>query len=315
MTFSAAPHRQSFSRAGGHRRTTRAAVLLLVVAVLSGCSITAKRDAARAVAAAQKELYNSGTALLSITVQPELPHGYSAQSGARGLKAGPLGPPRTKTVVLNFPEGQALVIAPTGTSPKPGPVQYYDDGVIYQRLANAAASSRPWLRLDYRRLYDNRKSQKGIGFGSDLLSPLWITDLLKGTLTGSIHRVGTVQVAGAPATEYKANFAWDKCLKGTSDSHKRAVEAAMTLLGIPDKVVHGRIWLNSTGAIRQMEALVRENKGRHQAVNWRYTIHLTSIGQPVPIVLPKASEVARVDALPQIISAQAPSVVAAAAAS
>jgi hypothetical protein len=290
-------------------------MLLLVAVALSGCSITAKRDAARGVAAAQKKLYNSGTALLSVTVQLELPHGFSARSGTRQVKAGPLGPPRTETVVLNFPQRQALVIAPAGTTPKPGPVQYYDDGVIYQRLANAGASFRPWLRLDYRRLYDNRKSQESIGFGYDLLNPLWITDLLKGTLTGSINTLGTAQVAGVTTREYKANFAWDKSLKGTSDDHKRAVQAALTLLGIPDKVVQGHFWLDSTGAIRQMEALVRENKGRHAAVNWRYTIHLTSIGQPVPSVLPKASEVARVDALPQIISAQAPSVAAPPAAS
>jgi hypothetical protein len=270
--------------------------------MLCGCSLTAKRDAARAITAAQKKLVSSSTALLSVTVQLELPRGCEVKSGPH---AGPVGPARSQRVVLNFAKQRALVIAAAGSAAQPGPVQYFDGGVIYQRLSNDAGSSHPWLALDYGRLYDKRKSQVSIGYGHDLLSPLWIVDLLKGALTGSIKQVGTAKVAGAAATEYTANFAWDKSLRNASDDHTRDVQAALTLLGIPNKVVKGRVWLDRSGGLRQMEAVIRQNNGRHQALDWRYTMQFAAIGQPVPIELPKTSEVARVDSFGQITGAQA----------
>lgn len=296
-------------RALRRRRVGVAAIAAVLVAatVLSGCSITAKRDAARQIAAAQKELVHSGTALLSVSVQLILPRGYKVATSTGPLRPGPIGPPRTERVVTNFTAHQAVVIPATGTSAKAGgPSQFFDDGIIYQRLLNVSTTSHPWLMLDYLPLYDHRKRDKAHGFGYNLLSPLWIVDLLKGTLTGSIKRVGTAQIDGAATTEFAANFAWDKSLKRTSDRHTRSVQAALTLLGVPDSVVKGRVWLDRAGAIRQMQAVVRENKGRHAALDWEYTIHFTSVGQAVAIPLPKTDQVARVNTLGQILSAQSP---------
>ena len=307
-------HRADMSTRGAtqpqRRRRPRLTTPVIAVAcigalVLSGCSITAKRDAARHIAAAQKKLIQSGTALLSVTVQLALPHGFAARTSTGTLRPGPIGPPRTETVVTNFTTHRALVIPATGSTAKAGgPSQLFDDGIIYQRVTNGPATSHPWLELDYLPLYDNRKSHPGLGFGYNLLSPLWIVDLLKGALTGSIKRVGSAQVDGITTTEFAANFAWDKSLKHTSDNHTRSVQAALTLLGVPSSVVKGRVWLDNTGSIRQMQAAVREKKGRHTALEWQYTIRFASVGQAVAIPLPKTDEVARVTTLGQILAAQ-----------
>ena len=295
------------------RHRSRAAVAGLAVAAValagSGCSITEKRNEARLITRAHQKLVQSGTALMSVTMQEkaiELEQGVASQSTAVALRAGQTGPAKNETVVTNFPLRQALVIAPTRMSAKGTPAQYFSDGVIYQRLPNVAASSHPWLQLDYGRLYDNRKSQAGVGYGHALLNPLWVVDLLKGTLTGSVKRVGPARVGGVATMEYAANFAWDKSLKGSGDQHIRAVLAATTLLGVPTgNVVKGNVWLDATGNVRQMWVSIRENKGRHNVVAWHYTITFAAIGQAVTIALPKPTEVARVDSLGPVVDAEA----------
>jgi hypothetical protein len=283
------------------------AALLAVSLVLGGCSITEKRDQARLIKSAHTTLLSSGTALLSVTVQERViavPGGVVGENTPGSLRAGQSGPPVTQTVVTNFPMKQALVIASSlGAQTSTSASRYFHDGVIYQRLRNPAASSRPWLQLDIGTLYDSRRRFAGVGYGHDLLSPLWIVDLLRGALTGSIERVGTAQVADVATTEYKVNFAWDKSLKGAPDDHVRAVETALTLLAVPPKVMKGRVWLDAEGVVRQMQVEIRQSKGRHQTVSWQHTVRFAAIGQPVTIVLPKAAQVARVDSLGPIANA------------
>ena len=306
MSWPAVPDRTRRRRRG---RALAAGVALTAVALAgSGCSITEKRNEARLITTAQKKLVQSGTALLSVTVQEKVidvePGSATQASTASPLRPGQTGPARNETVVTNFPMREALVIPSTGATAKGTPARYFSDGIIYQRLPNVAASSHPWLQLDYGRLYDNRKSQAGVGYGHALLNPLWIVDLLKGTLTGSIKRVGPAQVGGVATTEFAANFAWDKSLKGSSDQHTRAVAAAMTLLGVPTNVVKGNVWLDATGNVRQMWVSIREHKGRHDVVAWHYTIRFAAIGHAVTIALPKTTEIARVDSIGPVVTAE-----------
>ena len=290
------------------RRGFAAGVALVGVALAgSGCSITEKRNQSRLITNAHQRLVDSGTSLLSVTVQEKaiaIDAGFAAQSSSQPLRAGQLAPARNETVVTNFPKREALVIPAAKGAAKASPAQYFNDGVIYQRLPNVAASSHPWLQLDYGQLYDKRKSQAGLGYGHALLNPLWVVDLLKGTLTGSVKRLGPARTGGVATIEYAANFAWDKSLKGTGDQHTRAVEAALTLLGVPSSVVKGNVWLDAAGNVRQLWVSIREHKGRHQVVAWHYTINFAAIGQAVAIALPKQTEVARVDTLGSVLDAE-----------
>jgi hypothetical protein len=288
-------------------RQAATATVVVGTLLVTGCSITAKRNEARLITTAHKKLVQSGTALLSVTVQEKIiavPGGFASQTASGPVHAGQSRPPTTTTVVTNFPLREALVVPSSGATAKPtNAAQYFQDGVIYQRLPNAATSSRPWLQLDFAALYSARKSNAGVGYGHDLLNPLWVVDLLKGTLTGSVTRVGTTPVGGVLTTEYAVNFAWDKSLRGATDTHTRAVQAALTLLGVPGSVVKGRVWLDGQGVVRQMQATIRERRSRHEQVAWQYTIRFAAIGQAVTIALPKSSQVARVDAVAPVANA------------
>jgi hypothetical protein len=207
-------------------------------------------------------------------------------------------------VVTNFAKRQALVVPAGAPRGKSTAAQYFDDGIVYQRLPGATTSSHPWLQFDYARAYDRRKRDAGVGYGHALLNPLWVVDLLRGTLTGSIKRVGPAQIGETATTEYAANFAWDKALKNSGDEHIRTVQTALTLLGVPDKVVKGGVWLDAAGNVRQLKVVIREQRGRHNIVAWQYTIMFAAIGQEVSIALPKQTEVARVDSLGPVADAE-----------
>lgn len=293
---------------GYGRAVALAAVAGVLALVLGGCSITQKRDEARLIVDAEKNLVRNGTALMAATEQETVlavPSGSSGQAGfGPTLRPGQSEPARTETIVTNFPLQEALVTATANGSKTPSVAfEYFHDGTIYQRLPNAGSESRPYLQLDFGSLYDSRKANAGVGYGDDLLDPLWVVELLRGPLTGSVRRVGSGLINGVFTTEYSANFDWTKSLGGTTDAHTRAVEAALTLLGVPGSAVKGAVWIDRQGSVRQMVVTIRESKGRHREVAWKYTIHIVTIGRAVNLVLPNTDQVARVDAVAPIADA------------
>lgn len=172
-----------------------------------------------------------------------------------------------------------------GTSLPGGMAEIVTPSTLYLKwsyLTQLLHLSKPWLAVPVSSL-----SQSGGVNLSQLLGqstgsgPLTQSQLLQGAT--SVHQVGTGSVGGVPVTEYTGTLSLDKAISYLSGTAKAQLQQAMANAGLTEATF--TVWIDRQHTVRK--AVVNE---AGKDVTETITTTITSINQPVNIVLPTASQ-------------------------
>lgn len=283
----------------GQWASLRAFGALVLVPTLAlgaaGCGIADKRNQAEILRAASTELAEARTAEMALAQRlvivkaPEA--GQVGSTSAR--KAGFATPRVTTTVELDYPRRITATRPPSDAVVEP--VQYFREGAFYLRRVNARPGSRAWLKFDFAPHFEDRKAKRHEAYGAGLFNPVWLVDLTRGALTGSVERVGTAEIRGVAVTHYRANFDWEKALKELSQESRETIETALEMMGVPSRVVKGAMWMSADGLPVRIDANIRQQRDRHRVVEWQFSLEFTAVGQPLSIELPLTRDISVVN--------------------
>ena len=301
---------------GRRRARTALCASAAVVVLASGCGIQEKKENAERIRGSIEQLADHGTASAQLTFSvlvidtPANAGGASVQ-GLPLLQEGARTPEVSALLHLDYGKKVAQASLPAAAPDQtPVPVQVFAGDVLYQRRLNQAGEGttggRQWVKLDFGDHYDDRENTHGHGFGSQSLNPAWLVDLVGGALMGSVEEVGTEVVRDVPTTRYEVNFSWDDAFEDVDDDEREGFLAAASMMGIPEKVVKGEVWLDDEGLPRRIRANVRHQRDRNEELELQYTLELFDFGIAAAIEIPSGDEVSEVDGLSGIIQATNP---------
>lgn len=173
----------------------------------------------------------------------------------------------------------------------------YLDQRAYEKLPSQAAkqlgSSTPWVSFDV-----NALAKKTLGASVGQLSqgmpsnPSAQLGYLRGVSEKGVHKVGSQQVHGVPATHYKATIDLDKALGGSKQS-KQAVKRLEQVMG--SHTIPMNLWLDKKGRVVQMKfteklhpkaAAGGAKKAKTGPLTMDITESLSDYGTPVHITAP-----------------------------
>lgn len=193
------------------------------------------------------------------------------------------------------------------------PVVLIDDLVYFGRRAGVPADdARPWVRLalddlaestgEVDPLDENRATARVVS----AVHPGVFTDLVAGTLTGSIQVEGTEVVAGETTTRYEVNVAIDKAFddkrRDRYPEHRReAVDALFEALAVDGDVHPASVWLDGQGRLRRFRVHLAQRPLRNVEFELVVTIEVESYGVPFTTELPEPREVLTVDSVLRLV--------------
>lgn len=294
--------------ARGARHGLRGLALATALAVaLSGCgSIRERKEQADRIIDSVDRAVAAGSAQMSVTVKADL-----KLEGAQRLAAGG-GAGDAEIPAMNFAaqadlarDRVAYLDLGDGTSPEA--IRIYAGTTLFLRRLDAETDTqRPWVRLDLTSVdpdeIDNgdietadalRRVQETQGFDN----PLFLLKLLRGTLSGSVKKVGEEDVRGARTTRYKFNIDREKAVRDEDEDVQDAYEALFKSMFATRTVFPGEVWLDDKGLPRRYSVVLKSSVRRRALVDFRLTVEMFEVGQPVRIVLPGKRETSRVEGL------------------
>jgi hypothetical protein len=304
------------SRSGRRRASAVLAGAVALTVLASGCGIQEKKENAERIRRSIEKLAEQRTANAHLTFSmtvietPRNAGGASVQ-GLPLLQEGANTPEVSALLLLDYGNKLAQTSLPAAAPDQaPVPVQIFARDVVYQRRLNQSGEGttggRQWVKLDFGDHYDDRENTEGNGFGSQSLNPAWLVDLVGGALMGSVEVVGTETVRDVSTTRYRVNFSWDDAFEDVDEDEREGFLAAAAMMGIPEKVVKGEVWLDDEGQLRRVRANVRHQRDRHEELELHYTLDLFDFGAAAEIAIPSGEEISEVDGLGGIIQATNP---------
>jgi hypothetical protein len=144
--------------------------------------------------------------------------------------------------------------------------------------------AKPWIAIPL--------SQLGKGSGINLSQilnsvngngPLTQSQLLAGAT--SVHQAGTSTLDGVPVTEYTGTLSLDKGLASLPSSTKTQLQQAITAEGLT--TANFTVWIDDSHTVRK-SVVTEDGKALKETI----TTTVTSLGKPVNITVPSASETA-----------------------
>jgi len=194
-------------------------------------------------------------------------------------------------------------------SPTPGapPIVLFDAGtaVYARRVTRSEYDRRKWARLDYARLPDfDVPSLRELGQASGpgdiaVIDPVFLTDLLRGVLTGSVELVRTAKDGSRLLT---FNTSIDKAERKIRIDEADRKERAKLLrsLAITGDVHKGEAILKADGTVSSLRILLTERPDKRTAIDLEATLTLVPLTAEdrVPALAPPSRDVTvRVPAL------------------
>lgn len=269
-------------------RTLRVAAIACVAGVGGffgpACGLGDKAELERRITSAPARL--EGTVVSgTIAVESRLtkvPAGVNALAAA--APPGTPGTPATAGVGTGFPPdgvsigtravrflldaaGSRAALLDAAPDAPPDPTVVFDDLVLYGRRGGVPADdARPWVRLDLGDLGESAGELDPLdGEGVNAvyaLHPAVLTDLVGGTLTGSIERRDDPALE-AGLTSYDVNISIRKALRDTRrsrypEARRNAVEELLRLLGVAGDLHPGEVTLDADGRIRRFRLVLRQ---------------------------------------------------------
>lgn len=286
----------------------------LVALLVAGCGIQDKKENAERIRNSVKRLAAQKTAAaqfaFSVSIV-DVPSRGAAGAGILGLqqvRPGARTPELSALILIDYQRKLVQASLPAAApGQEPVPYQVFAGDRLYQRRLSRGGAEptggRQWVKLDFGEQYEDRKNKRGQGFGSQSLNPAWLVQLVGGALMGSVEEVGAETIRDVPTLRYKVNFSWDDAFDDADDEERKGFLAAATMMGIPEKVVKGEIWLDRDGMPRRIKANVRQQRNRNEELELHYLIELFDFGTGKTIVVPSRDAVSEVDDLGAIVQA------------
>jgi hypothetical protein len=277
---------------------------LLVLA--PGCGFSGKKEAADKIRSAPVRLGSGRPQTVQLRVTSRqigtLAASPTTQAAQASAPARPSG--LTTQGSLDYATRRAVltVAAPTGVEP----FQIFDGTSLYQRRLGGSSTQRPWLRLDLVDLYPDRQAQEGVGVGAQLITPVMVVDMLRGTLSGSVRDDGRDTIGDTPMARYKINVDLEKAMDGASEPARRSFEAVRAITGIKRLVQPGLAWLDDRGSIRRVQITLREERSRDEGADVTLVMDLADTGSPLTITLPPSEQVSVVRDIQSLVAAVRP---------
>lgn len=304
------------SLCGRSRFRTALGAATVIGLLATGCGIQEKKENSDRIRGSIEKLAARKTASaqlsfsLTIIDTPRNAGGASI-AGLRQVREGASTPEVSALITLDYPKRLVQASLPSGAPGQaPVPFQVFAGAIVFQRRLNqggqGSTGGRQWVKLDFGQQYDDRENKKGQGFGSPSINPAWLVDLVGGALMGSVEEVGTEAVRGVQTTHYRVNFSWDDAFNDVGVAARHGFVAAATMMGIPEKVVKGEIWLDDEGLPRRIRVNVRQQRDRNEELEVHYSIELFDFGIATDIPIPAGDDVSEVDGLGGIIQATNP---------
>lgn len=273
--------------------TVAAMAALAVLTSACGFSeVIDKRDAASLIERSYDKARNAGVATgyveLSVTlVKTRVP--------LQGVKEGFTTPPQQLPMTVNVAESRWAAVLAVGGNQQP--IQAFDDTVFFQYAGNSGRS-RPWIAYNVHRAYEQREQNAGDAFGSNLLNPAYLYQLLPGVLTGSIENLGTVELTGVTTTHYRANFDSERALRDAPRQRRETIEAALGLMGVTGRdAINGEVWIDGQGLPRKVLMRLREKYTRRDIIALNVATVIEQVGQDAEVPLPSRDQAARTEDL------------------
>ena len=289
----------------------RLLVVLVAVSLLAGACSQGNRkrfgDALdRAAKLADKSVY---AGQLSVALRPKnIPlvgnaSGEQVQSalggqfqGARGATLGQL------AVTLDRAQRRAAL------SPSPGtkPIVLFDPAAVYaRRVTRSAADRRKWARFEYERLPDitlptMRELGQGAGPGDiAIIDPVFVTDLLRGALTGSIKLEKRSADGGRLLTFNTSISKAERKIK-MDEKERKQRKKLLRSLAITGDIHHGEAILRPDGTISSVRMVFAEHPDKRTEIDLEATLTVVPVtpdDNVRAIALPSHDVTVRVPAL------------------
>ena len=150
------------------------------------------------------------------------------------------------------------------------PFVLMDDLVLYGRRGGVPPDdARPWVRLDLEEIEDGGGGEVD-PFGESVvqaiaaLHPALISDLVAGTLTGSIETGEREEVGGVETTRYAVNISIDKALGDKRrtrypEERREIVDALLERLGVDGNLHPAEVWLDDDGHLRRFSVSLAQH--------------------------------------------------------
>lgn len=285
-------------------------VTIAAATLLSACDYASRKDESQSLVHAARRLdavktgtgsFAVGIALAKNASSPGLA-GLASPTALTSRNAPPV------DVRLSFADHMAWS-APAGPIPESvfvGPLIYLKRAATSDEV-DSQFGFRAWSRLDFSKI---KRKQKNVLGGVNRVNPInltYIVRLLAGTLSGSVKRLGTEQVAGVSTTHYRMNVDASKAFSRLHDKERQGVSRAFKSDNIKGSVFKdAEAWIGADGLPRRFIVHVRQviQVGSARDIGAldvpfivTYTVNLGDFGAPVTIAAPKAGETANVSSL------------------
>jgi hypothetical protein len=278
----------------------------LTLLLAAGCGFAGKKEVADRIRSAPTRLGAAAAQAVQLRVTSRPIGTLAATQTTQPGQAG--APPRTIGLTtqgsLDYGRRKAAISVPAPTGAEP--FQILDGTSLYQRRFGGSNTQRPWLRLDLVDLYPDRQAQEGIGVGAQLITPVMVVDILRGTLSGSVRPDGRETIGDTPTSRYRVNVDLEKAMDGATEPARRSFEAVRSLTGIKRLVQPGLVWLDDRGAIRRVQLTVKEERSRDEGVEVTLLMDLTDASAPAAITLPPPDQVSTVRDIQSLVAAVRP---------
>lgn len=239
---------------------------MAIVLSAGGCGLGERADLEKRITGAPRRAEGQ-TVAGTITVESRFLEGPPPGSGGIGVPAG--------AEDFEMPEGGFVFGAETARftmdlaasrvallrADSDEPFVHMDDLVLYGRRRGVPDDdARPWVRLDLEDLDEsggelNPFSETTVQ-AITAVHPAVITDLVGGSLTGSIETREREDIAGVEATRYDVNVSINKALGNTRskrypEERRETVDQLIEVLGIDGDLHAAQVWIDDAGLLRR----------------------------------------------------------------
>lgn len=191
------------------------------------------------------------------------------------------------------------------------PFVVMDDLILYGRRAGVPdGDARPWVRLDLEEIKDGAGEVDPFGESVTqsiaALHPALVTDLIAGTLTGSIETGGREEVNGVETTHYTANISIDKALgdkrrKRYDEDRREIVHELIERLGIDGNLHPAELWIDDDGLVRRFSVSLSQQPATRIEFALVVTVDYEPVDGEYARSLPSPEEVLSVDTVVRFI--------------
>lgn len=286
----------------GIRRAGIVAVVLAMAVGATACGIGDKQNRADRIHASRAVTAEASPAVGTLTLELELDERASAlavedeRAQAAAALAGEEEGSRSLGLHVDLDAGDRTARSSVA-DPAVERATVFADTQLFVRRQNARATEkRTWARLDLAKVIENERPLDAedmtppqvLAAVASTINPVFLVELVEGTLAGSVEIAGSEPAGGVDTTRYDVNVSFDKAMTGLDfDDDERTVRTRLFhLVGHRKDVVPASIWIDAEGRLRRLRIKLEQRVSRQRTNRLIATLELNEFGREVAIDAP-----------------------------